>query len=176
VYLRSELPLIPSYNIDIRSLPITPNPPKVKIMDALPVAGFFAALLLTTYWFDELEDDQFGLPLQAVYAVTWGLLGAAVLLICELQSPNMVARDAALLAFGFVLGATVELIINMAKRHRIAPRNLRWLVAGIVVFASTHLLIQPNERTTWLTIQQHGQTTTKWSTASRTTGRAQTSF
>jgi hypothetical protein len=145
-------------------------------MDALPVAGFFAALFLTTYWFDELEEDKYGLPLQAVYAITWGLLGAAVLLVCELQSPHMVARNAALLAGGFALGACAELIISLAKRRCIAPRNLRWLVAGIVVFASTHLLIQTTERTTWLTIQQPGQTTTKWSTASKTIGKAQQSF
>jgi hypothetical protein len=144
-------------------------------MDALPVAGFFAALVLTTYWFDELGSNQYGMPLQLVYAITWGLLGAAVLMICDITAPNMMARNAALLAAGFVVGAVVETLLELAKRHRADPRNLRWLVAGIVVFGSTHLLIQNNEGTTCLT-NHHERNSTKWSTASKTTGTARSNF
>lgn len=144
-------------------------------MDALPVAGFFAALVLTTYWFDELERDQYGLLLQLVYAFTWGLLGAAVLMICDITAPNTMAQNAALLAAGFALGAGAELLLELAKRQRIGARNLRWLIAGIVVFGSTHLLIQNNEGTTCLT-NHHERTSTKWSTASKTTGKAPSNF
>lgn len=144
-------------------------------MDALPIAGFFAALVLTTYWFDELGSDQYGTPLQLVYAITWGLLGAAVLMICDITAPNMMAKNAALLAAGFGLGAGAELILEFAKRHRAEPRNLRWLVAGIVVFGATHMLIQNNEGTTWLT-NHHERNSTKWSTASKTTAPARSNF
>ncbi len=145
-------------------------------MDALPVAGFFAALVLTTYWFDELGSHQYGMPLQLVYAFTWGLLGAAVLMICDITAPNTMAQNSALLAAGFAVAAGAESILELAKRHRVDPRNLRWLVAGIVVFGSTHLmLIQNNEGTSCLTNHQE-RTSTKWSTASKTTRTVQSNF
>jgi hypothetical protein len=144
-------------------------------MDALPVAGFFAALVLTTYWFDELGSDQYGLPLQFVYSITWGLLGAAVLMICDITAPNTMAQNAAMLAGGLAMAAGAESMIELVKRHRIDSRNLRWLVAGIVVFGSTHLLLQNNEGISCLT-NHHERSSTKWSTASKTTKTAPSSF
>lgn len=111
-------------------------------MNALPVAGFFAALVLTTYCFDELENNQYGVLLHFVYAIVWGLLGAAVLLICDMQAPHTVAPNATLLAGGLAIGAGVEISAALARHDGPEARNLRWLVTGIVAFASTTIMFR----------------------------------
>jgi uncharacterized membrane protein len=147
-------------------------------MDAIPIAGFFAALILTTIFFDQLEADQYGLSLQLVYAGIWGLLGAAVILIAAMQSPHTVTSNAYLLGGGLALGTTTEVIHELVKHQRLSFRNMRWMVAGIIVFSSTYLLIQHQhgEVTSWQTTQQRAQNTTKWSMASKTIVKARPNF
>jgi hypothetical protein len=116
-------------------------------MNWLPVGGFLAALAITTLWFDQLEGDRHdetmtSLMVQMVYAVTWGLLGAALVLIYAMSAPDTVAEKLTVLGGGIAVASVVDLFGAFTKRGGFAFRDLRWVVAGIVVFGATYIVMQ----------------------------------
>ncbi len=117
-------------------------------MTWLPVVGFLAALAITTIWFDRLQGDRedhrqsISLMLQFVYAVTWGLLGAALLLMCAMSTPDMVTKELVVIGCGMALAAGLDIFFALTRRGQIGVRDFRWLVSGIVVLSSTWFVMQ----------------------------------
>lgn len=128
-------------------------------MNVLPVAGFLAVLVLTTVWFDQLgtadggpgegetSDDAFSqdryMPLlHLVFAGIWGLLGAALMLLSAMQSPDTVQPQLMLLGCGLALCAGIDVVMAVVKGRMIGVREVRWLLAGIIAFGSTTYFLQ----------------------------------
>lgn len=112
----------------------------------IPVVGFLAALAFTTFWFDKLEDERQDLTqpsrgisfwLQMIYAVTWGLLGTAVILLGAILAPNTVLDQLMVLGCGIAAFAGLDAVCAFVQRGGFGWRDLRWLVSGIVVFSTT---------------------------------------
>lgn len=117
-------------------------------MNWIPVGGFLIALAFTTVWFDKLEadraDNQGGTYtfLQMVYAATWGLLGAALILICAMSTPDMVPAALMLIGCALAVMAGTDAVGGVIKDGGVRVRDVRWLLSGIIIFGSTSFVLQ----------------------------------